>query len=135
MQSHAPGNVQSVDNPLPLTIECIKADRYAEMSLNMFGVGVIVYPYWFHALEASVALFPVPFSIHSDSCLFVLSLFACAPTGVAGEDSAARVGCKVGVQTTQSDEKQDTAGAKIAIDAEIGLNMKNGRALIMNQNL
>jgi len=52
IEAHAPGNVRTVSNAMPLGGDCCVVATYVEASLNMFGTGNIVYPYLPHFLQA-----------------------------------------------------------------------------------
>jgi 17beta-estradiol 17-dehydrogenase / very-long-chain 3-oxoacyl-CoA reductase len=54
IESHAPGNVSSSSNLLPVSLDCCTPVAYAEWSLNMFGTGNIVFPYPIHAFLATL---------------------------------------------------------------------------------
>jgi len=54
IESHAPGNVHTASNTLPIARDCCDVTTYAEASLNLFGTGNIVYPYFPHFVQATL---------------------------------------------------------------------------------
>jgi len=52
IEAHSPGNVSTVSNTMPVGKDCCDVNTYVEASLNMFGTGNIVYPYFPHFLQA-----------------------------------------------------------------------------------
>jgi len=59
IESHAPGNVRTQSNLMPLSRDCCDVQTYCERSLDSFGFGYIVYPFLPHFIQ-SLALRWVP---------------------------------------------------------------------------
>jgi len=82
IEAHAPGNVYTRSNRAPMGLTCCEVGVYVDHSLNQFGTGNVVYPFWPHLLQSFALRFLPEFIVlplamkkrHSDKKLALAEL-------------------------------------------------------------